>query len=153
MRPYSAAENHGAVAGWAENLPDPGRTKLLAIGGDHSIAAANIRATWERLGRPAGGLPVLHFDAHLDRGNQVARHDDDSVEKTAILHELGNLLEKAVEQLPARERRLIRAHYYHDRTLQKAGSELGISKSWASRLHARAIDQLRNSIATVGAAA
>ena len=71
VRPYSAAENHGAVAAWAENLPDPGRTKLFAIGGDHSIAASNIRATWERLGRPAGGLPVLHFDAHLDTVDEV----------------------------------------------------------------------------------
>ena len=71
VRPYSPAGNHDSVAGWAKNLADPGRTKLFAIGGDHSIAAANIRATWERLGRPAGGLPVLHFDAHLDTVDEV----------------------------------------------------------------------------------
>jgi agmatinase len=71
VRPYSPSENHGAVTGWAENLPGAGHTRLFAIGGDHSIAASNIRATWERLGRPAGGLPVLHLDAHLDTVDEV----------------------------------------------------------------------------------
>ena len=71
VRPYSALETLGAVAGWAENLPDPGVTRLFAIGGDHSVAAANMRATWERSGRPAGGMPVLHLDAHLDTVDEV----------------------------------------------------------------------------------
>lgn len=51
---------------FALTLGDTKRTKLLAVGGDHSIAYANIRATWERRGKPKRGLAVLHFDAHLD---------------------------------------------------------------------------------------
>ena len=34
-------------------------------------------------------------------------------------------------------------HYFEGKTLLEAGSDLGLSKSWASRLHARAIDLLR----------
>lgn len=70
-RPYSAADNLEVVSAWARDLPDPARTRLFAIGGDHSIAAANMQATWERLGRPDGGLPVLHLDAHLDTVDEV----------------------------------------------------------------------------------
>lgn len=69
--PYSSGENHDTVTAWATGLPDPARTRLFAIGGDHSIAASNIRATWERLGRPDGGLPLLHLDAHLDTVDEV----------------------------------------------------------------------------------
>jgi agmatinase len=46
-------------------------TKLLAVGGDHSIAYANLRATHERLGAPKGGLGVVHFDSHLDTVDEV----------------------------------------------------------------------------------
>jgi agmatinase len=40
--------------------------RLMAVGGDHSIAYANMKATWELRGRPAGGLALVHFDSHLD---------------------------------------------------------------------------------------
>src|SRR5690606_10567926 len=40
-------------------------------GGDHSVAYANIKATWARRGRPAGGLALIHFDSHFDTVDQV----------------------------------------------------------------------------------
>ncbi|MFG0326609.1 MAG: agmatinase [Phycisphaerales bacterium JB037] len=71
VRPYSCKENLEAVAWFARELPDPGHTRLMAIGGDHSIAYANILATWERRRRPDGGFAVLHFDSHLDTVDQT----------------------------------------------------------------------------------
>ncbi|MBI4512362.1 MAG: sigma-70 family RNA polymerase sigma factor [Deltaproteobacteria bacterium] len=59
---------------------------------------------------------------------------------------LGQVLQRvreAVTKLPERERHFIEAHYFQDKTLQDAGAELGLSKSWASRLHARAVDLLK----------
>src|SRR3954466_14671458 len=55
IRPYAIKETLDGVTEFARGLGDSKVTKLLAVGGDHSIAYANIRATWERLGRPAGG--------------------------------------------------------------------------------------------------
>lgn len=66
VRPFSCKENLDTIADFARALPDPASTRLMAIGGDHSIAYANILATWERRGRPGGGLALLHFDSHLD---------------------------------------------------------------------------------------
>jgi len=63
---YSCEANHEGMTEYALTLGDPSRTKLLAFGGDHSIALGNIRATWERRGKPEGGLAMIHFDAHLD---------------------------------------------------------------------------------------
>lgn len=66
VNPFSCKDNLDKVAAFARELGDPGHTRLLAIGGDHSLAYANLRATWERRGKPAGGLPMIHFDSHLD---------------------------------------------------------------------------------------
>lgn len=68
--PYDCGENAKSAAAWAAKLADPG-TKLFAVGGDHTTAYANLRATWERRGRPAGGLALLHFDSHLDTVDSV----------------------------------------------------------------------------------
>jgi RNA polymerase sigma factor for flagellar operon FliA len=34
-------------------------------------------------------------------------------------------------------------HYWEGKNLLEAGAELGMSKSWASRLHAQAVERLR----------
>ncbi len=71
VKPYCPKDNAQAVRDFAAALPDPSHTRLLALGGDHSIAYANLRATWERRGKPAGGLAVVHFDSHLDTVDAV----------------------------------------------------------------------------------
>lgn len=70
VRPYRLKETLEAVSAWASTVGDR-ESRLLAVGGDHTTAYANLRATWERCGRPAGGLPVIHFDSHLDTVDEV----------------------------------------------------------------------------------
>ena len=71
VKPFSCKETLDAACAFAEKLGKPSHTRLLAVGGDHSIAYANIRATWLRRGRPKGGLALIHFDAHLDTVDSV----------------------------------------------------------------------------------
>lgn len=73
---------------------------------------------------------------------------DPGVEEPALADQLdaGRLaarLRAAIDQLPERERALMRKHYWEGKNLLEAGAELGISKSWASRLHAQAVERLR----------
>lgn len=56
---------------------------------------------------------------------------------------LGARIREAIETLPDKERELVKKHYWEGKNLLEAGAELGISKSWASRLHAQAVDRLR----------
>jgi len=37
----------------------------------------------------------------------------------------------------------LQLHYFEDMNLEVAGAKMGLSKSWVSRLHARAVDRLR----------
>lgn len=71
VRAFSCEENARAVTEFALAVGDAKTTKLFAVGGDHSIAYANIKATWERRGRPRGGLALIHFDSHLDTVDQT----------------------------------------------------------------------------------
>lgn len=71
VSPYSPQDNAQVAAEFAVAFPDAARTRLFALGGDHSIAYANIKATWERRGRPPGGLALIHFDSHLDTVDAV----------------------------------------------------------------------------------
>ena len=52
-------------------------------------------------------------------------------------------LREAIAALPDKERALVTKHYWEGKNLLEAGAELGMSKSWASRLHAQAVERLR----------
>lgn len=67
--------------------------------------------------------------------------DPDSVTQNQILR--GQLLE-AIEDLPERERQIIRLYYIESRSLKSIGRSMEISESRASQLRHRAIRRLRN---------
>lgn len=54
--------------------------------------------------------------------------------------EMMRAIREAISERPDAERQLLQRHYFDDVTFDEAAKELGLSKSWASRLHARAIE-------------
>ncbi len=65
-----------------------------------------------------------------------------SPEDAAMDSEIAAQLRSAVLALPDAERALIERYYYAEDTLDQAAASLGLSKSWGSRLHARAIERI-----------
>ncbi len=65
VSPFDIKGTLDLVTQFASGLGAP-TTRLFAVGGDHSIAYANVRAAWANAGSPKGGLPLVHFDSHLD---------------------------------------------------------------------------------------
>lgn len=53
-------------------------------------------------------------------------------------------LRAALTSLPEREERVIRRCYFEGQSLGAVAQELGLSISWTSRLHARAVERLRD---------
>jgi len=70
VRGFDCEENTRAVAEFAAGIGNPRHTKLLAVGGDHSCALANLRATAKR--RNGGKYALIHFDSHLDTVDQIS---------------------------------------------------------------------------------
>jgi RNA polymerase sigma factor for flagellar operon FliA len=56
--------------------------------------------------------------------------------------ELLAVVREAIGSLPHEEAELVRRHYLEDERFDRVASDLGLSKSWASRLHTRAIQRL-----------
>lgn len=72
--------------------------------------------------------------------NMDVEGGDETPEKLVEELELSMRVRAIVARLPDRERTLIERHYFGDETLDAAAASLGLSKSWGSRLHARAIE-------------
>jgi RNA polymerase sigma factor for flagellar operon FliA len=53
---------------------------------------------------------------------------------------------RAIETLPDKERTMLQRVYFESETIEAAGASLGLSKSWASRLHARALSMMREKL-------
>ena len=62
VNPFNINEAIESIQANALELTEAG-TKLLTLGGDHTIALPLLRAATERAGQP---VAMLHFDAHLD---------------------------------------------------------------------------------------
>lgn len=94
-----------------------------------------------RAGAPAVDVdaPTPSVDALVDG---APRADELSVER-----DRRRSLRAAVAKLPHQERHFIEKVYFEDKRLRVAGAELGLSKSWASRLHDRALVALRKQLA------
>jgi RNA polymerase sigma factor for flagellar operon FliA len=78
------------------------------------------------------------------------RYGDQSPETILIRQESIRALLQALERLPERHRRVIRRRYFEGWALNDVAKELGISKSWASRLHAQALGKLKAEVERTG---
>jgi RNA polymerase sigma factor for flagellar operon FliA len=58
----------------------------------------------------------------------------------------GRFIAAAMAALDDRSRELVRRHYFDGEPLLDIARDMGISKSWASRTHARALERLRDAL-------
>lgn len=56
--------------------------------------------------------------------------------------EIHEALRASVARLSSRERRMVERMYFDDESMPRVSAELGVSVSWASRIHARAVAKL-----------
>jgi len=76
------------------------------------------------------------------------RFGDESPEAVLLKNESVTGLLRALAALPVRQRDLVRGFYFEGRSIDAMARELGISKSWASRLHTSALQTLRDALET-----
>ncbi len=72
----------------------------------------------------------------------LALEGDEDPEAAVARAELRSLVERELDALPADEATLVRRHYFGGEPFESVARELGLSRSWASRLHTRAIGRL-----------
>ena len=94
------------------------------------------------IARLLGGLAAVRI-VSLEAAREVPDQRSRPADEQIATEEANQLVREALAGLPEKERRLIDLYYYGDMNLQEAGAQLGLSKSWACRLHNRAADRLR----------
>jgi RNA polymerase sigma factor for flagellar operon FliA len=92
------------------------------------------------------GIATVHITS-LEAAATVADESLPAPDATLDAGRLGARVRAALHKLPDKERRLLELYYFSDRNLEEAGRALGLSKSWACRLHARAVELLRTELA------
>jgi RNA polymerase sigma factor for flagellar operon FliA len=121
----AAAEREAAERKAAPDAPRPDQSGTLeALSGLLSSVAA---------------IHITSLEAEREPADERAKAPDQAVEDA----EGGERVRAALAALPAKERRLLELYYFGDLNLEDAGKKMGLSKSWASRLHARAVEHLR----------
>jgi RNA polymerase sigma factor for flagellar operon FliA len=87
-------------------------------------------------------------------GGQIDLEDPSAPQPAtaAMDREVKEKLCELIDALPSEAGTLIRAVYYEGLSLQEAGERLGVSKSWASRLHAKTLQRLARALRLLGVA-
>lgn len=83
-------------------------------------------------------------------GEVVGASPYESPEEATSNAELRQIILHAIAELPDKEAELVRRHYMEGEQFERVAHDLGLSKSWASRLHARAIARLSKRLRTIG---
>ena len=84
------------------------------------------------------------------RGGPVFEDPHDSAGTLVARQEISERLHQLVNGLPELERQIVQTIYFDGATLQQAADHLSVSKSWASRLHARALEKLARALRPLG---
>jgi RNA polymerase sigma factor for flagellar operon FliA len=130
---------------------------LLRLEGEQAEAAAegDLTADVRWLRNVTRSLAVVYLATQAGPEGtgsleSVADQNEPEAPTIAVRREIGQRLHELIAALPPEAGTLIRATYFEGLTIQEAGSRLGVSKSWASRLHARALQRLARSLGVEG---
>lgn len=72
---------------------------------------------------------------------------DPSADEQLAAEQDRSALDRAIDELPERERLIVRMHYFGDVQLKTIAKELGISAPRVTQLHARAMAHIRSAVA------
>lgn len=118
-----------------------------AMEGGHAVPANPFESAVQDLAKAVEGLATVYITsmdgADGANGGQVADDHTPSQEESLGLHQARALLRGTLEKLSDQEKRLVQLYYYREMSLQEVGEQMGLSKSWTCRLHARVITKLQ----------
>jgi RNA polymerase sigma factor FliA len=131
-------------------LPRRAHARLRALeGGDAALEAIGDSRAADAGARTDRARTAADIDEALGRltaayvlsavGQDEDAAQPENPEERLLGRELSGRIERAVGALPERERALVMGFYFEGRRFDEVAAELGISKSWASRLHTKAL--------------
>ena len=101
--------------------------------------------------RTTMSLSMSYLFTHSADESPTGEPADDKLTPANVVEarDLQALMNQCVGKLPEREQVLLHSIYFEGLSIKQAGERIGISKAWASRLHARILNGLASSITVV----
>lgn len=78
-----------------------------------------------------------------ERLELISHSDETTQRQRAERNALGSALKEALEHLSKRERQVLSQYHFEERSMTEIAEAFDMSKSWVSRINARALDKLR----------
>lgn len=140
-------------------LPRRAYARLRAAEVADAEAESAAQATSQQSAAPAPVAAARTLDAVLGRmaaaycvsatlQEEEGDEGGNNPELAAIARQNAGRVRAALGTLPERERFLIEGHYLKGKPFDELSAELGLSKSWGSRLHARGLDLMRKALSS-----
>jgi RNA polymerase sigma factor for flagellar operon FliA len=108
------------------------------------IPLAQLHAQVSRMNNTAAqNTPTLYDEDVADAADAVWVRPDEAVE----MRERRVRVNEAIEQLPARQRDVLRMHYEQGLTMRQVAEALGVTESRVSQIHSETITRLRKLVA------
>jgi RNA polymerase sigma factor for flagellar operon FliA len=120
----------------------------------HADPIGSVEQEARRFGDLVAKLGVVYLTSQVVEGEEAAQDfvDDTTPPEARVeWREISDKLRQLVARLPVDQQSLVNSVYFEGLTLYEAGARLGISKSWASKLHARALESLGSDLRHAGA--
>jgi RNA polymerase sigma factor FliA len=110
------------------------------------------RALGEHLAAMATAVAVglLSTTVYGESNERIPLSPEASPEEALGRAETLELVRRTIAELPEEEAELVRRHYLEGERFDEVAKDLGLSKSWASRLHTRAIKRLTEKLRRSG---
>jgi RNA polymerase sigma factor FliA len=95
-------------------------------------------------------IPAYLLSLESEEAKSVPDPNSTSAQEELESAELVRLVREIVTELPEQERELLEAIYYKQISMTELANTKGITKSWVSRLHARAVSRIRDKLKEIG---
>ncbi len=123
------------AADWA--LEEAGEERAAAVAaGDSTTPQKTVAQIDDLLGKITASVVIAAVGQ--DEASQGGPADEHVISK-----ESSERVRKALAALPERERIVVTGMYFEERSLDDIGAQLGISRSWACRIHTKGLRMMR----------
>jgi RNA polymerase sigma factor for flagellar operon FliA len=119
------------------------QTREGQIEDEVAAASETAEAADERIASTTATIAMAMATAFLSGktgADNTPDPDATSPEDEAIRSSLVRRVRESIDRLPENERTMLTRVYFDDQALDETAKQLGLSKSWGSRLHARALE-------------
>jgi RNA polymerase sigma factor for flagellar operon FliA len=137
----------------ARQLEEANNTLRLSLGRNPSETelAAQVGIDLHGLQMLLGEIDGLEVGSLRVQSPRDGKEEDLCEYLLCLRSEMKELLTRAIEELPEKERQVLALYYYEELTMKEVGAVMGVGESRVSQIHSMAVVRLRARLAEVTA--